>query len=31
LNASEVLAAVDADGVELIRLDYVDWGGILRG
>jgi len=31
LNASEVLAAVDTAGIELIRLDYVDWGGLLRG
>lgn len=26
-----MLAAVDAGDLELIRLDYVDWGGLLRG
>ena len=31
MNATEVLAAVDSGGIELIRLDYVDWGGLLRG
>jgi glutamine synthetase len=31
LNAAEVLAAVARDEVELLRLDYVDWGGLLRG
>jgi glutamine synthetase len=32
LNAADVLAAVaSAAAVELIRLDYVDWGGLLRG
>jgi glutamine synthetase len=31
LNAADVLAAVADSDVELIRLDYVDWGGLLRG
>jgi glutamine synthetase len=26
-----VLAAVDQQHIELIRIDYVDWGGLLRG
>ena len=28
MSATEVLAAVDSGGIELIRLDYVDWGGL---
>lgn len=31
MDASQVLAAVEVGGLELIRLDYVDWGGLLRG
>ena len=31
MNASDVLAAVSRSGIDLIRLDYVDWGGLLRG
>jgi len=31
VDASQVLTTVAEQGIELIRLDYVDWAGMLRG
>jgi glutamine synthetase len=31
VDASQVLTTVAEQGIELIRLDYVDWAGLLRG
>lgn len=31
MDAASVLEAIESNGLDLIRLDYVDWSGLLRG